>query len=154
MEIQELKQKMTACQDERQNLKFTADYFRMRADKYEVLGKLPQTENVFFISGYVPQEKAQAVADDLVQNFEAMAELEEVSEKEEPPVLLKNNKFAQSAEGVLASFGLPGKGEMDPTMVMSIFYVFLFGLMLSDAAYGLIVMIACGAMLVKFPPDG
>ena len=89
MEIQELKQKMTACQDERQNLKFTADYFRMRADKYEVLGKLPQTENVFFISGYVPQEKAQAVADDLVQNFEAMAELEEVSEKEEPPVLLK-----------------------------------------------------------------
>ncbi|MCH1984469.1 V-type ATP synthase subunit I [Ruminococcus sp. OA3] len=154
MEIQELKQKVTACQDERQNLKLTADYFRMRADKYEVLGQLPQTENVFFISGYIPQEKAQSVADDLIRNFEAMAELEEVSEKEEPPVLLKNNKFAQSAEGVLASFGLPGKGEIDPSMVMSIFYVFLFGLMLSDAAYGLIVMIACGAMLVKFPRMG
>lgn len=154
LEIQELKQKVISYQDERQSLKLTADYFRMRADKYEVLGKLPQTENVFFISGYIPQERAQSVADDLSSNFEAMVELEEVSEKEEPPVLLKNNKFAQSAEGVLASFGLPGKGEIDPTMVMAIFYVFLFGLMLSDAAYGLIVMIACGTMLVKFPRMG
>ena len=34
---------------------------------------------------------------------------------------------------------------------MTCFYVFLFGLMLSDAAYGAIVSIACGAALLKFP---
>ena len=34
---------------------------------------------------------------------------------------------------------------------MAAFYVFLFGLMLSDAAYGLLVFVACAAALKKFP---
>ena len=43
------------------------------------------------------------------------------------------------------------RGEMDPTMVMSMCYVFLFGLMLSDAAYGLIITVACFWALKRFP---
>ena len=49
------------------------------------------------------------------------------------------------------AFGLPGKGEMDPTTPMAIFYIFLFGLMLSDAAYGLIIFLACFILIRKFP---
>lgn len=56
---------------------------------------------------------------------------EEIAEDEEAPVLLHNNRFSESVEGVLASFGLPAKGEIDPTFFTSIFYVFLFGLMLT-----------------------
>ena len=67
---------------------------------------------------------------------------------------LKNSTFAESAEGVTASFGLPARGEMDPTSVMSRCYVFFFGLMLSDAAYGLIVFLACFILLKKFPRMG
>ena len=43
------------------------------------------------------------------------------------------------------------KGEVDPTFIMSVFYVFLFGMMLSDAAYGAIISIVCGIALLKFP---
>ena len=50
-----------------------------------------------------------------------------------------------------ASFGLPAKGEMDPTGIMAACYVFLFGLMLSDAAYGFIVFLMCFLALKKFP---
>ena len=39
---------------------------------------------------------------------------------------------------------------MVPCSVMSIFYYVLFGLMLSDAAYGLLVVIGCGVALLKF----
>ena len=72
-------------------------------------------------------------------------------EDEEAPVLLSNGTFAASAEGVTASFGLPAKGEMDPTGIMAACYVFLFGLMLSDAAYGFIVFLMCFLALKKFP---
>ena len=83
-----------------------------------------------------------------------MVELEEIGEEEEAPVLLKNNRFSRSVEGVLASFGFPGKGDMDPTFFTSVFYVFLFGLMLSDACYGFLVSLVCGIVLVKFPRMG
>ena len=34
---------------------------------------------------------------------------------------------------------------------MSFFYVFFFGLMLSDAAYGLVIFLACFIAIKKFP---
>ena len=77
-------------------------------------------------------------------------ELEDIPDTEEAPVQLKNNTFSASTEGIVESFGLPKKGEIDPTFIMSFFYVFLFGLMLSDAAYGLIISVACGFAILKF----
>jgi V/A-type H+-transporting ATPase subunit I len=135
----------------RENLRLASDYYRLRAEKYEVLGTLPQTANTFALSGYIPAYRAEDVAKELSDKYDAAVELEEIGEKEEAPVLLKNNAFSNSVEGVLESYGLPKKGEVDPTFFMSIFYVFLFGMMLSDAAYGAIIAVACGIALIKFP---
>lgn len=149
--IGELEKEIVDNAGSRQDLRLVSDYYRTRAEKYEVLGQIPQTENTFALSGYVPAYQSERVIREISEKFDAVVELEEIKEEEEPPILLKNNKFSESVEGVLASFGLPGKGEMDPTFFTSIFYVFLFGLMLSDAAYGLIVALACGWALLKFP---
>ncbi len=142
---------IVAMAQHRQALRIVSDYYRMRADKYQVLGALPQTANTFAISGYIPAYLAQSVADELAAKYDAVVELEEIGPKENAPVLLKNNGFSNAVEGVLESYGLPKKGEIDPTFFMSIFYVFLFGMMLSDAAYGAIIAIVCGLALVKFP---
>lgn len=149
--IEALEKEIVDNAGSRQDLRLVSDYYRTRAEKYEVLGQIPQTENTFALSGYVPAYQSERVIREISEKFDAVVELEEIKEEEEPPILLKNNKFSESVEGVLASFGLPGKGEMDPTFFTSIFYVFLFGLMLSDAAYGLIVSLACGWALLKFP---
>ena len=58
-----------------------------------------------------------------------------------------NNKMLQRIYGT----AFPKKDELDPTGIMTVFYVFLFGLMLSDAAYGAIISSACGAAILKFP---
>ena len=42
----------------RDELKIAADYYRVRADKYSVLGQLPQSARTFVISGYIPQCEA------------------------------------------------------------------------------------------------
>ena len=99
----------------------------------------------------MPAYQADKVVREFSEKYDAVVETEQIEEEEVPPVLLKNNSFSESVEGVLASFGLPGKGEMDPTFFTSVFYVFLFGLMLSDAAYGLIVALVCGFVLIKCP---
>ena len=150
-QVKQLESELAECAVSRQELELISDYYRTRAEKYRILGEIPQTASTFAISGYVPAAKADAIVKELSEHYGAAAETEGIKEEEEPPVLLHNNRFSESVEGVLASFGLPAKGEIDPTFFTSIFYVFLFGLMLSDAAYGLIVSLACGIVLLKFP---
>ena len=145
---EELGREITSYAASRQDLELISDYYQTRAEKYRILGELPQTKSTFAVSGYVPAQKAEAIVKELTDRYGAA---EEIAEDEEAPVLLHNNRFSESVEGVLASFGLPAKGEIDPTFFTSIFYVFLFGLMLSDAAYGLIVSLVCGIVLLKFP---
>lgn len=147
----DIEEQIKSLADERERLKTVADYYRVRADKYEVLGELPQSERTFFIGGYIPASAAGRVADYLMKKYDCMVDVEELKEDEEPPVLLKNNPFSASMEGVVESYGLPMKGEIDPTAIMSFFYIFFFGMMLSDAAYGLIVSIVCGVLVLKFP---
>lgn len=149
--IREIEEKISGYTELREKLKIVADYYRVRAEKYAVLGQLPQSERTFVISGYIPRCEAGRVADWLTRHYDCEAEVEDLKEDEEPPVILKNNPFSASMEGVVESYGLPVKGEIDPTTIMSFFYVFFFGMMLSDAAYGLIVAVVCGVLVWKFP---
>lgn len=135
----------------REGLEFLADYYRVRGDKYEILGQLPQSRNTFLVSGYVPERESAKVQKALTDKYQCVVDVEGLQEDEEAPVLLKNNRFSSGAEGILEAFGLPAKGEVDPTVFMSFFYVFFFGMMLSDAAYGVIVSAVCATLLVKFP---
>ena len=128
-----------------------SDYFRVRAEKYQVLGTLPQSQSAFFVSGYVPAKAVPAVRKAIEEKYDCVMDVEDLREEDEPPTILSNNGFSDCVEGVLESYGLPHRGEFDPTTIMSFFYVFFFGMMLSDAAYGLIVAAACFILLKKFP---
>lgn len=134
----------------RESLLYTIDYFTMRIDKYEVLGQLWQSPHVFLISGYVPAENAAALSDLLTADTDAYVELFEPDGTDDVPVKLKNNAFAAPVEGIVESYSLPGREEIDPSGVMAVFYYFLFGMMLSDAGYGLLMVLGCGFALWKF----
>lgn len=151
--ITQIEQNIVSLDVNREDLRLLADYYRVRADKYAVLGQIPQSGRTFVISGYVPKKYVPKVGK-LAEKYDCVLDIEELKEDEEAPVLLQNNAFASGAESVLTAFGLPGKGEFDPTSIMAVFYVFLFGMMLSDAAYGAIVSIACGVLILKFPRMG
>lgn len=150
-EIAELENNLKSYEKQRESLQMFSDYCQVRAKKYDVLGELLQSKKTFFIEGYVPAREVDRLEQKLTEQFDLVFEKEEIEEEEDVPVLLSNGKLAESAEGVTASFGLPARGEMDPTSVMSLCYIFLFGLMLSDAAYGAIVFLACFIALKKFP---
>lgn len=143
-------EKIKSFKDQRNAIKLMADYHDMRSQKYEVISKLLHTKNVFMLSGFVPQKYAKKLEHFLLSRFNIAIEFTDPSEEDEVPVVLQNNGFSSPVEGVLESYSLPGKGEIDPTSVMAIFYYFLFGMMLSDAAYGLIIVAVCGFILIKY----
>ena len=124
--ITQIEQDVVSLNVNKEDLCLLADYYRVRADKYAVLGQIPQSGRTFVISGYVPKKYVPRV-EKLAKQYDCVLDIEEVKEDEEAPVLLQNNGFASGAEGVLAAFGLPGKGEIDPTSIMAVFYVFQIG---------------------------
>ena len=127
-------------------LRFCHDDNILKAERQEALGKMLTSERVFVLRGFLPEKNADKVKADLESEFACVMELSPVGEDEAAPVLLKNNAFAAPTEGVVTSYGMPGKGEIDPTAIMAIFYYFLFGLMLADAGYGLVM--ALGTFIV------
>lgn len=149
-EIDSAKQEIMSYAEKREELLFTADYYTMRADKYQVLGELWQSRHVFYLTGYVPAARADGLKQALEQKYDALVELETPSPDEELPVKLKNGFFGAPVEGVLEGYSLPGKWEVDPSRVMCVFYYVLFGMMLSDAAYGFLISLVCGIVLLKF----
>lgn len=148
-EIEEQKARIVSYKDWRSDFRLMSDYYTTRADRYRMLGQIPQTKNVFFLEGWLPADKAADVSALLTDRFGAYVETEQKREDELEPTLLHNNPFSRNAEGVLESYGLPQHGRVDPTFVMSIFYVIFFGMMLSDAGYGIVMTIACLVILLK-----
>ncbi|MCI1952936.1 MAG: V-type ATP synthase subunit I [Clostridiales bacterium] len=136
--------------DKRDEITFLVDYFSMREEKYQVLGTLIQSRRTFLLTGYVPTENAEKLSKELYETCGVAVEVENLSDQEEAPVLLKNNNFTSPMESVVESFSLPGKGEIDPSSIIAFFFYFFFGMMLSDAGYGLLMVIACGIILKKY----
>lgn len=147
-EIVAIEQQICELEKMREDIRFMVDYFEMRAEKYETLEKLSQNKRVFVLTGFVPKKLAGDLAAELEHNYNAAAEIEDAGD--DAPVMLSNGKLSSPVEGVVRTFAMPSREEIDPTRIMSIFYYIFFGLMLSDAGYGLIMALGCGIALAKF----
>lgn len=130
-------------------LRFFEDYYLMKAERYSQLDNISYSPHTFVMTGYIPEKDGEKLKKLLFEKYSAEVELEQ-AEGEDVPVLLKNNAFAAPAEGVLLSYSAPNRFELDPTAVMAIFYYIFFGMMFSDAGYGLVMSLACGLALLKF----
>ena len=115
--------------------------------------KLASTEQCILLEGWVPENAVERVSGAL-SKFSCAFEIEEPSEDEEPPVLLRNNFFARTFEWVLGMYSYPKYGTYDPTFIMSIFYFIIFGLMFADVGYGFILVVGCFGALKLLNPRG
>ncbi len=139
-----------ALSEYREKLQFYVDHESMRAEKYEEIQHLLQSKHTFILTGYITESNAESLKEYIESSYFAVVEIMEPKAKEDVPVCFKNNGFASPLEGITAGFSRPGKGEMDPTFVMSLFYYMLFGIMFSDAGYGILLAAVCGIVLLKY----
>ena len=149
----DLEQKIADCEqnikkldEKRELLELFYDHLILRKEKYQVLAEIGVTENTFMIEGYLPRAHAANFKRELEQKFRIYLEIEPPSEDEEVPVQFKNGPLVEPVESVTADYSMPSKNDIDPNPIMAFFYYFFFGMMFSDAGYGLLMMIACGIL--------
>ena len=130
------------------DLKFALDFYTVKKDEYEALENVKFSDRTVYLRGYVPEKMASKLSK-LVEKNDGAIVYSEPSEDDEVPVLLSNGTFSEPCESIVEMYATPSKGDIDPTAVMAFFYYLLFGMMLSDAGYGLVLLIG-SALLLKF----
>ena len=149
-ESEKAKENITKLAENRQKLRFVIDYLQMRKEKYDALSDLGFTENTFVLNGYIPEKYADSLKNEIEAKYTAAITFTDPSDDDDVPVLLENSRFSTPIEEITKMYAMPGKGDVDPTPIMSFFYYLFFGMMLSDAGYGLLMVIGTTIALRKF----
>ena len=150
-----LKEKLEILQSEKENIKkeiteaakftceieFVYDVVKLKSIKTLAKEKLVCTEETVILSGYVPV-KAKKRLEKRLEKLDCYFEFFEVSDEDDVPVELSNNAFATPVEFVEGLYSYPRYGSFDPSFLVAIFYYVIFGLMLADVGYGLLLVIA------------
>ena len=113
--------------------------------------KMAETSYTFVVEGWIKKrdfEKASAG----IKNISPASVVTRVEPEkdEQAPTVIENPKIFTPFELITKIFGMPDyKQEIDPTLPLSGFFIFFFGLCLSDAGYGLLLLLISTLFLKK-----
>ena len=137
----------------KRNMQYLYDSLHMRLDRAKIVSEMLSTDTAFYFDGWLPERSIES-AGNLLKQYECYYEITEPDAEEPVPVLLKNSALATPFEAITQMYSLPGRSDIDPTTLMAPFYFIFFGMMLSDAAYGIILSIICWVILKKYKLEG
>jgi len=102
--------------------------------------------------GWMTTKDAKKLSQEIKENetdIVCIADDKHTSTDAVPPTKLKNFGIFKPFEMYIKMYGLPAYGELDPTMLVSLTYAFIFGAMFGDVGQGLCLLIG-GFLLYKF----
>lgn len=108
------------------------------------------TNSVFVLEGWFPAKEQKRMSKILQTSCkEIIFEFRDPDEKEEVPTLIRSGKLIDPYQDVTNMYSVPNyRNDFDPNPLMSFFYFFIFGMMLQDAGYGLVLAIG-GLVMLK-----
>ncbi|HOA97362.1 MAG TPA: V-type ATP synthase subunit I [Acetivibrio saccincola] len=149
-EISSIEEKISSFADYQGDLEILHDYILVERDRKKAAGITLNTNDSFFLQGWVPETSANQVKEVIEKKFDCFLEITEAGEDEDFPILLVNKDFASSVESITEMYSLPNRNEVDPNAITAPFFVLFFGLMLGDGGYGLIMAAVSIFVLLKF----
>ena len=109
----------------------------------EITKNFAKTNSTFIIKGWVLEKDEKQIKESIekVSKKNIIADFEKPSPNpDKPPTYIKTPRWAEGFKGLVEMFSLPKYGEINPTIIMGIFFITFFGVMLGDAGYGLIIL--------------
>lgn len=123
-----------------------ADILKVKNAAQELL-----EDKVIALEGWVP-EGIVTETDKWLADKGVAYELTVPVKEDNPPILLKNNKFSRLFEFIGELYSLPNYWEIDLTPFFAPFFVLFFGFCLGDAGYGLLILLGVTFYKLKAKP--
>ena len=152
--ISNIKKEMQKLEDEKREIqnflkktqKIYEDKFSILAEELDIakqkilaLQNFKTTQAFSVIEAWVPKKDLEKFHE-TIKNVSKQYYIE-ADERNDAPTLLANSKFVEPFEMLTGLYSLPKYKEFDPTPIMAITFTIFFGFMLTDAAYGVILLI-------------
>ena len=152
-----IKEELAAFEEEYKTLELVNEYYENMTVRKEATNNFLKTENVMVIQGWIAEEDEKELVSvvNLVAGVVAYITFEDVKEDEydKVPTKLKNNEINSCFESITEMYSTPKYDEIDPTPLLTPFYLLFFGMMVADMGYGLLMILATGYALKKFKFD-
>lgn len=114
-----------------------------------------ETVETVFLEGWVRADRTDRVEKAVAKVTDCcVLTFRDPEEGEVPPTVTQNNRFISQFETITDMFSRPNNGELDPNPVMGPWYWIIFGLMMGDAGYGLMMLVGIWAFKKLKKPRG
>lgn len=135
--------------------KFNKVYAKLVAidRSYDLRANVLVFDNKFHFSGYVPKKEAKRFSELMTSSGGVTVTVREGEEDTKAPVKLKNNFIFRPFEMFVKMYGLPAADGIDPTPLVAITYMLLYGMMFGDVGQGLLIFLL-GLVLTRFTKLG
>jgi len=110
-------------------------------EEVELSGNTAAGEKLMILEAYVPAENEPQTTE-VLQKEAIYFNVADPTPEDNPPIKLKNNRFAKAFELIADLYDKPNYNAFDFTPFFAPFYIIFFGLCLGDAGYGLIFLAA------------
>lgn len=148
---QDQQERIAAQRDQRDALQLAQDRAHQEINREAVAERFLTDGRIFFAEGWIPAEKVQDFSK-LLSGFTCAWETADPAEGDAVPTLLKNPKWMDCINMVTEMYSLPAYDGIDPNPLYFFWYVFFFGFMFADVAYGIIIFLGCLAIIKLFRP--
>jgi V/A-type H+-transporting ATPase subunit I len=130
------------------------DYFAEEARKIRAQSLVGTTRKAGMVQGWIRAAQYEKLTGDIESEI-AAAEVTKIEPEkgEEPPIELTNRRLMKPFEVITEMYGMPHSREVDPTPLAAPFFALFFGICITDAGYGL-VLVALSLFLMKYLQTG
>jgi len=104
-----------------------------------------RTAAIYAISGWTPQDEADKLVRrimDITANRAVIEVRDPQPDREDVPILLHHGSLIKPFELLVSNYGLPGYREIEPTIVVAISFLAMFGIMFGDVGQGAVLAVA------------
>ncbi len=117
------------------------DHFQNLSNRDQIIAQALATPSSCFLEGWICTGDWSKLESVVSQFSACMVEKIDPAPDETAPIALQNIKAFRPFEVITSLYGMPGKKDLDPTPYLAPFFAIFFGLCLTDAGYGLILLI-------------
>ncbi|MBR5087991.1 MAG: ATPase [Ruminiclostridium sp.] len=122
-------------------------------NSYELRSNVIAFDGRFHFSGYIPESEKKRFSELIGSIDDVTVTYRQASPDEPVPVRLKNNWLFRPFEMFVKMYGMPAANGIDPTPLVAITYMLLYGMMFGDLGQGLCIMVL-GIILTKLTKAG